>query len=113
MATYSIQEFIEENGNCPVHKWLSSLDKTIKARILARIKRFEDGNFGDVKNLGGSLFEARLFFGPGYRLYYSVIDGKIILLLFGGDKDNQNRDIQKAAQYLKDFMEVTNAYSKS
>lgn len=100
-----IQEYLDENGKSSIHDWLHSLDRAVRARIYSRIKRFEDGHFGDVKGLGGSLFEARLFFGPGYRLYYSIMDGKIILLLFGGDKDSQTRDIQKAKLYLEKYME--------
>ncbi len=68
MLKYNIQSYIDQSGNSPVDDWIKSLDRVVRARIFARIKRFEDGHFGDVKNLGDSLFEARLFWGPGIDL---------------------------------------------
>jgi putative addiction module killer protein len=78
-------------------RWLKRLkDKASVARILSRIYRMEGGNFGDVKSVGENLFEARLFFGPGYRLYYTFQGPRLVLLLCGGDKSTQAKDIAKA-----------------
>jgi putative addiction module killer protein len=80
-------------------KWLSKLrDLKGKARILTRIKRAEFGNLGDYKALGNGLFEMRIDTGPGYRLYYTQVIDKIIILLSGGSKSSQVKDIKKGTQ---------------
>ena len=77
--------------------WLSGLrDVRAKARINARITRMQTGNLGDVKTLGDGLHEARIFYGPGYRLYFIQQGQALIVLLSGGDKGSQRRDIEKA-----------------
>lgn len=82
---------------------LESLDVKFQARIDARISRFEKGNFGDSKSLGGGVFEARFFFGSGYRLYFAKVQNKVVLLLTGGDKSSQTKDIDRAKSFLEDF----------
>ena len=79
------------------NKWYASLrDRTTKARIVARILNLGDGNFGDTKPVGGNVQELRLHFGPGYRVYFTRRGERIILLLCGGDKGSQQRDIARA-----------------
>lgn len=90
-------------GRCPVEDWKDSLEKTVRARIDARMDRLELGNFGDHKRLAGDLYELRFPFGPGYRLYYALDGEKIILLLCAGDKSSQQADIQKAQEFWKDY----------
>jgi putative addiction module killer protein len=68
-----------------------------------RISRAEDGNFGDHKSIGQGLFEFRIQFGPGYRIYYGIEDEKIILLLIGGDKSTQAKDISKAKSFWTSY----------
>lgn len=78
-------------------KWLAQLkDAKGKARIVARIRSAELGNLGDVKPVGEGVSEMRIHFGPGYRLYFTQRGRLLILLLLGGDKSSQSRDIQKA-----------------
>lgn len=97
---YDVSETLEFN------KWLLSLkDKENKARIVQRIKRMSLGNFGDVKQLYPNMYEARLFFGSGYRIYYTFKNNKLIILLLGGDKSSQKQDIQKAIKLLEKFKE--------
>jgi putative addiction module killer protein len=79
--------------------WLDGLrDDRAKARIAIRIARIEAGNLGDVKSLGGGVSEARIDFGPGYRLYFTRRGLELIILLVGGDKDSQVRDIELAKE---------------
>ena len=79
------------------NKWYASLqDRTTKARIVARILNLGDGNLGDAKPVGGNVQELRLHFGPGYRVYFTRRGERIILLLCGGDKGSQQRDIARA-----------------
>jgi putative addiction module killer protein len=86
--------------------WIDNLkDRRATARILVRLDRLRIGNFGDFKNLGDGLSELRVSYGPGYRVYYSHRSDKIILLLIGGDKGSQSRDITKAKQILKQVNE--------
>ncbi|MDY0136185.1 MAG: type II toxin-antitoxin system RelE/ParE family toxin [Thiomicrospira sp.] len=85
-------------------KWFKSIkDKTAKARITARLMSVQSGHFGDYKPLSENLFELRLHFASGYRIYYSVHQNHIILLLLGGDKSSQNRDIEKAKNLLNEW----------
>ena len=83
-------------------RWFAKLkDRNGRARIMARLLRVAEGNMGDYKSLGNGLFEFRLAFGPGYRLYFCYEDNKIIILLAGGDKSTQERDVGKALEILK------------
>lgn len=76
--------------------WLESADSTVKVRVLARLSRIQTGNFGDHASVGDGVSELRLFFGAGYRVYYTQIGEKIVILLCAGDKSSQVKDIQLA-----------------
>ncbi len=78
----------------------------------ARIARFEDGHFGDYKSVGEGVLEARFFFGPGHRVYFSIVAREIILLLTGGDKSEQAEDVLLAKQFLRSFLEESYAKKK-
>ena len=81
--------------------WLSHLrDRFAQTVIVARIERVASGNLGDVKGLGGGLSELRISYGPGYRIYFTIEGGEVIILLAGGDKASQQRDIAKARTLL-------------
>jgi putative addiction module killer protein len=84
----------------------------MQARIQARVLRFEKGNLGDHKTVGGGVWEARLDFGPGYRLYFGKEGAAVILLLVGGDKSSQSKDIAAAKRYWADFSEATHGKAK-
>ena len=87
--------------------WLKKLrDKEACTRISKRLKRIERGNFGDHKFLGGGISELRIdygSYGSGYRVYYTERNGMIILLLVGGDKSTQERDITKARKLAQEW----------
>jgi putative addiction module killer protein len=86
--------------------WLTQLaDARAQAKIAIRINRIAAGNFGDCKSLGQGLYELRIDWGPGYRIYYAMIDRERVLLLCGGDKRKQASDIDRALQYLDDYKE--------
>lgn len=85
-------------------EWLSRLrDIADKVRIIKRIERAAHGNLGDVAPVGDGVFEMRLFFGPGYRLYFVQRDGAMIVLLCGGDKSTQAADIARARNLAKEI----------
>ena len=77
--------------------WFGGIkDKTTRSRIVARIERVQLGNFGDARSVGGGVSELRMAFGPGYRIYFAQAGDTVILLLCGGDKASQVRDIARA-----------------
>ena len=84
--------------------WIRALrDQRGRARILARLESAENGNLGDVKNIGDGVREMRVHFGPGYRVYFAQKGKVLLLLLSGGDKSTQVRDIAKARRVLAYF----------
>lgn len=98
-----------ENGKEPFIIWLKSIkDSVIRARIKSAILRMSNDNFGDCKKIDKDISEMRLHFGSGYRIYFSNLDNIIILLLNGGDKSSQAKDIEKAKLYLKNYKERNN-----
>lgn len=86
-------------------KWLKRLkDVNARARINVRITRLSlTGNFGDYKPVGNGVYEMRIDYGPGYRLYFSNRGDKIVLLLIGGNKSSQQKDIEKAKKINADY----------
>lgn len=76
-------------------------DERAQRRITARIGRVRDGLLGDVRSLGGGLSELKVDYGPGYRLYFTIRGQRLLLLLCGGDKSSQQRDIERARLMLK------------
>jgi len=100
-----VREYLTAGDKSPYREWLGTLDAPVRARIQARVLRFELGNLGDSKSVGEGVWEARLAFGPGYRLYFGRHGNTVILLLLGGDKGSQAKDIRRAKQYWMDFLE--------
>ena len=83
-------------------KWFEKVkDRSVKMKLLARLARVENGNFGDHKNISQNLFELRFNFGSGYRIYYTIQNDVVVLLLAGGDKSSQKKDIKKALTLLR------------
>ncbi len=88
------------------NEWFSGLkDRTVKNRLLARFARIEEGNFGDSKSVGQNLFELRFFFSSGIRVYYTIRGSNIVLLLAGGDKSGQDRDIAACKSILDNLQD--------
>jgi len=97
-----LRYFRLSGGEEPYWEWLDALgDRNTRARILARIDRLEEGNFGDHRFVGEGVVELRMDFGPGYRIYCGQDGPVIILLLCGGDKSTQDADINKAKGYWR------------
>jgi len=102
-----IKVYESSQGNQPFTDWLNAIkDRTMKKRIIDRLDRIRFNNFGDNKSVGDEVYELRLHFGAGYRIYYGQIEAVIILLLCGGDKSTQIRDIEKAKNYFKEYKET-------
>ena|SRR3989338_6605505 len=107
-----VVQYTEKDGTCPYRKWIKKLDTATRARIQARVFRFEQGNLGDYKSVGKGVLEARIFLGPGYRLYFGMEQGEIIILLVGGDKSTQEKDIRKSQKYWVDYLENNHEQKK-
>ncbi|MBI2118928.1 MAG: type II toxin-antitoxin system RelE/ParE family toxin [Elusimicrobia bacterium] len=96
--------FVTRDRKVPFSEWLESLkDIRGKARIRIRLDRVKLGNLGDYKFVGSGVFELRIPYGPGYRVYYGEEGSHIILLLIGGDKSTQYKDIEQAKYYWLDY----------
>lgn len=100
----SIHDYVTIDGVNVFRQWLRGL-KDIQAfvRIERRIMLLERGGFGDCKPLRDGVWELRVDYGPGYRVYYGMIGKQIVLLLCGGDKRTQKRDIESAVEYFLDY----------
>ncbi len=94
------------SGRKPFREWLYGLgDRAAIARITTRLERVELGNLGDHKSVGSGVMELRITYGPGYRVYYAFDGTRVVLLLIGGSKNTQARDIETAKAYWQDHME--------
>jgi putative addiction module killer protein len=95
-----------KEGSEPFVEWLESLKDNIgRAHITNRLNRIIAGNYGDYKSVGDGVYELKIHFGPGYRVYFSEQENTILVLLLGGSKRTQSKDIKKAKQYWVDFQE--------
>lgn len=101
-----VQEYVSAGRSSPYREWLNGLDTKTRARIQARVLRFEIGNLGDHKSVGAGVWEARVMFGPGYRIYFGKVGNDVVLLLCGGDKGSQDKDIRTAQKYWADYLEA-------
>ncbi len=105
MQAIEVLHYRQLEGCVLFQDWMLALKNIdARARINARIDRLMLGNFGDCKPVGASVFELRLHFGPGYRVYFGVEKQSLVILLMGGDKQSQERDILKAQGYWQDYL---------
>jgi putative addiction module killer protein len=95
-----IREYVTEEGRIPFREWLDNLkDREARARVRVRLNRIRLGNFGDVKPVGIGVSELRISHGPGYRVYFAQRGNTVVILLCGGDKRSQSKDIALAKSY--------------
>jgi putative addiction module killer protein len=101
--------YITQDGKRPFPEWRDALrDVKARAKIRIRLDRVRQGNLGDYRSVGDGVFEFRIDYGPGYRIYFGQIDQTLILLLCGGDKRTQTQDIQTAQGYWADYRSRAN-----
>ncbi len=101
----TVREYETAEGKVPFREWLATLDRTTRARVQARVLRFETGNLGDHKSVGGGVQEARVMFGAGYRVYFGQDGSSLVLLLVGGTRTTQAKDIRRAQGYWQEYLE--------
>lgn len=94
-------------GRAPFSMWYDRIkDMNLQGRIDRRLEQVANGNFGDYRSVGAGVFELRLHFGPGYRIYFGGVDNTIVLLLCAGEKSSQARDIRRAKEYWTQYKET-------
>ena len=98
-------EYLDREGSSPFAKWFGGLDATAAAKVTTAVRRMELGNFSNVKGVGAGVFENRIDFGPGYRVYFGKDGEAVVILLGGGTKKRQDRDIATAKERWKDYKE--------
>lgn len=103
---YQIELYQTKEGKCPFIQWMHSLkDSNARAKVDVRLARIRLGNIGDYKFVGEGVFELRIDYGPGYRVYFAHLNHTKKLILLGGDKKIQQKNISQAQDYLKDYKE--------
>ncbi|MGH9818256.1 MAG: type II toxin-antitoxin system RelE/ParE family toxin [Candidatus Acidiferrales bacterium] len=110
---FEVRHYRTVSGADPFAEWLGALaDRQAQARIQTRLDRLERGLPGDVEFCGEGVWELRIDWGPGYRVYYARAGERIILLLCGGDKRKQQADIKRAKEYWNDYQQRTKTQGK-
>jgi putative addiction module killer protein len=108
MKERELSEYLTETGRNPFREWLHSLrDIQARARIRVRLNRVRLGNLGDCKAVGEGVLELKMDFGPGYRVYLGQVGDALVILLCGGDKQTQSRDIATAKVYWQSYKQRT------
>lgn len=98
-----VVEYEDEDGTHPYSKWFDSLNVAAALKVRTAIARMENGNFSNVKAVGQGVSEYKLDFGPGYRIYFGKDGDKLVILLGGGTKKRQSRDIEAAQGLWKTY----------
>ena len=93
-----IVEYLDESGRSSFGEWFDRLDAQAALKVRRSVARMEVGNFGDSKSVGKGVLECRIDFGPGYRLYFGRDGDELVILLTGGTKRRQQKDIEKAQE---------------
>ena len=105
IQSVTVREFLDRGGSSPFAKWFGGLDATAAAKVTTALLRIELGNLSNVKGVGAGVFEYRIDFGPGYRVYFGKDGETVVILLGGGTKKRQDRDIATAKERWKDYKE--------
>lgn len=99
----TVLEYLEASGRSPFRSWFESLNAEAAAKATTALTRMHQGNFSNTKGVGGGVYECRIDFGPGYRIYFSKDGAAIVILLGGGTKKRQQRDITAAMNCWQDY----------
>jgi len=99
----TVLEYLDSEGSSPFAKWFGGLDATAAAKVTTAVRRMELGNLSNVKGVGAGVFENRIDFGPGYRVYFGKDGQTVVILLGGGTKKQQDRDIAIAQKRWNDY----------
>ena len=98
-----VREYIDTAGRSPYGQWFESLNARAAAKVAVAVTRISQGNFSNVKGVGGGVLEYKIDFGPGYRVYFGKDGDRLVILLGGGTKKRQQRDIEVALASWQDY----------
>jgi putative addiction module killer protein len=99
----TVLEYVDGNGRSPFRRWFESLNTPAVSRVITALTRIGEGNFSNVKAVGGAIFEYRIDFGPGYRIYFGRDGDTVVIVLAGGTKKRQQDDIHTAQERWADY----------
>ena len=99
----TIREYLDQSGRSRFAKWFESLNAPAAAKVTIALVRIEQGNFSNTKGVGAGVYECRIDFGPGYRIYFGKDGDTFIILLGGGSKKHQSKDILAAQECWNDY----------
>ncbi|HYK88843.1 MAG TPA: type II toxin-antitoxin system RelE/ParE family toxin [Acidobacteriota bacterium] len=99
----TIREYLDAQGCSPFADWFEKLNAAAAAKVTTTLARIEQGNFSSVKGVGAGVYESRIDFGPGFRIYFGKDGEMIVILLGGGTKKRQSKDIVAAQEYWIDY----------
>lgn len=102
MAEYLIKEFIKEDFS-PFGDWFNGLDSIAASKVTTALYRLQYGNFSNIQSVGSGVYEYKIDFGPGYRIYFGQAGTALIILLAGGTKKTQSRDIENAKTFWLEY----------
>ena len=102
-GSFELRRYRTPEGKMPLSEWLNDLDVNTGDRISVYIERMKVGNFGNSRSVGEGISELKIDFGPGYRVYYLLDGSSVVVLLCGGDKGSQQKDIRLARQFATDY----------
>jgi len=102
MAEYVVREFLRE-GSSHFADWFTDLDSTAASKVTTALYRLEQGNFSNVQSVGGGVLEYKIDFGPGYRIYFGQDGNTLVILLCGGTKKTQQKDIDRAKGFWQEY----------
>ena len=98
-----VREYLDAKGNSPYAKWFDRLNAAAAVKVATANHRMEQGNFSNVKGVGAGVYEYRIDFGPGYRIYFGKDGDRVVILLAGGAKKRQDADITVAKSHWRDY----------
>jgi putative addiction module killer protein len=99
----AVKEYLDTHGRSPYRAWFDGLNATAAAKIVVGIERMGQGNFSNARSVGSGVFEYKVDFGPGYRVYFGKDGEQIVILLGGGTKKRQRQDIAAATANWQDY----------
>ena len=98
-----VREYNDQQGRSPYAEWFNELNPRTAAKVTTALTRLALGNFSNVKGVGSGVFECKIDFGPGYRVYFGKDGERLVILLGGGTKKRQQKDIEKALAHWRDY----------
>ena len=101
--TLTLREYLDGAGRSPFGRWFDGLNAPAAARVTTALARLEQGNFSNAKGVGGGVFEYKIDFGPGYRVYFGKDGEALVILVGGGTKKGQADDIARAHERWTDY----------